>query len=169
METKKTVIRSHKWSLIVIGCLAVLGVFWWKTDSWPVVAMVNGIPVTRFELNQTLYKQGGQQVLDDIVTRRLIAHELAKKRVVVTDNEINRKIDEVKAQLGTEEQFNQALTMQGLTVDQVKEQIKLQLGLEKLVELSTDSAKTRTDIMNLVEKLKTEGKVWTVNGLRTTR
>ena len=51
-----------------IAALALLLVlFWYRTDSWPVVALVNGWPVTRFELNQLMYKRVGPEALENLV------------------------------------------------------------------------------------------------------
>ena len=144
--------------VLVVGAL-VVG-FWAKTKSWPVVALVNGVPVSRFEVDQMMYNRIGQQAVDEIITKRLIERELAEKKVKVDEAEVTKKLDDIKKQIGSDQDFAQALAFQGLTEAQLKEQIKFQLGLEKLVEPSTDSAKLQQDIMNMIQKLRTDAKIW---------
>lgn len=157
----KPKIKLPSWWKGAVGVVIVLVLYWWKTENWPVVAVVNGRPVTRFELNRELFNQAGRQTLDELVVRRLVAQEMFKRRVIVSDAEVDVKLDEAKKQFGSEDQFKQVLVANGLTLDQVRDQIKFRLGLEKMIEPSTDSAKMSTDIMDLVQKLKTDGKVWT--------
>ncbi len=163
VEISKTPIfnkKKLKVAGVVVLVAAGLGLFWWKTNSWPIVAVVNWVPVTRFEVNQQLYAQGGKQVLDSMVTQKLIAAELAKKNVKVTDADINVKLAEIQTQLGTQMTIDQALSLQGMTLPQFKDQLKFQMGLEKLVEPTTDSAKLRQEMLDLIQSLKDKAKVW---------
>lgn len=157
-----TKVVSHRWSLIVIGGLAVLTLFWWKTNSWPIVAIVNYWPVTRFEVNQALYKQAGAQALDSIITQKLINSEISKKKITVNDADVSKKLDEIKKSIGSEENFNQLLAMQNVSLDEVKKQIKFPMALEKLVEPSTDSAKMQENISKLLDSLRSQAKIWMI-------
>src|SRR3989344_4177369 len=77
-----------------IASLALLVVlFWYRTDSWPVVALVNNYPISRFELNQLMYKRVGQEALENLVVDKLIVQELAAKGVNVSDEEVTKKIE----------------------------------------------------------------------------
>ena len=127
-----------------IAALALLVVlFWYKTDSWPVVALVNNYPISRFELNQLMYKRVGQEALENLVVDKLIIQELSAKGVNVSDEEVTKKIEEIKTQIGSVESFEQALG-----------QIKIQLALEKLVEPSSDSAVLQERVTALVSSLR---------------
>ena len=138
-----------------IAALALLLVlFWYRTDSWPVVALVNGWPVTRFELNQLMYKRVGPEALENLVMDKLIIQELSSKGITVTEDETSKKLDEIKGQIGSQESFDQALAIQGMTEEQLKGQIKIQLALEKLVEPSSDSAVLQERVTTLVSSLR---------------
>lgn len=160
------VMRSHavgiRWALIVILCLLGVVGFWYKTNTWPIVAVVNYQPISRFEVDQQLFNQSGKEVVDGLITKKLIEQELKNKKITVTNAEVDTKMAEIKKQFGTEENFKQILTMQGMTEAQVVEQITLRIGLEKLVEPSTDSAKLQSDIAKLIDDLKLKAKIWTV-------
>lgn len=166
VDVKRTLPKIDKRKLKVAGVVVLvaagLGLFWWKTNSWPIVALVNGVPVTRFEVNQQLYAQGGAQVLDGIVTQKLIQSELSKKKISVSQADIDAKIAEIQTQLGENITVEQALSMQGMTLSQFKDQLKIQMGLEKLVEPTTDSAKLRQEMIDFVQGLKDKAKIWTL-------
>jgi foldase protein PrsA len=138
METEEMVVTTNsyqknnrRWIFILLLAAVGLVLFWQKTNTWPVAAFVNGRPISRFELNQQLYKQGGSQTLEGMISQRLIETEVAKNNVQVTDDEINKRLDEIKSSLG--DNYASALSAQGLTEDALKKQLKLQLSMEKLL------------------------------------
>lgn len=152
--------KWEKWRIPVL-LLLLLVLFWSQTNSWPVAAVVNYRPIWRWELDNQMYRQVGQQTLDNLITEQVIKDELAAKQISVDSKAVDAKVEDIKKQIGTEESFNQALTLQGMTLDQLKEQISMQMGLEKLVEPSTDSAKFQQQVYDLVQRLRSQAKVWT--------
>lgn len=153
-----------RWVVVGLFALLTLGLFWWKTNSWPVAAVVNGFPVMRFQLNQLMYSRVGPDALEELITKRLIEDELKFKRVKVSDVRVLEKLGEIKTQLGGDEAFSQALAYSGMTTEQLKGQIKWQLGLEALVETSTDSAVLQERVQQKVEELRQKAKVWKLTG-----
>jgi len=125
--------RKNKKYLWIAGVILLLGLWWYKTNTWPVVAMVGFTPVFRHQVNQALFKQGGKNVVEGIVTERLVKGELAKKGISVSDSQADAKIEEVKKSLGEGVDFDALLAEKGLTVDEVRSQVKIQLGLEQII------------------------------------
>src|SRR3989344_9175216 len=80
------------WGLVVLGALAL---FWYKTNSWPVVAMVGLRPVTRGEVTRALLKQGGKAEVESLITEMLVKKELDKLGVKVEASEVEAKIREI--------------------------------------------------------------------------
>jgi len=150
---------KRKW-LVVSGVL--LALFWYRTNSWPVVAVVNGVPVTRFELNQLMYARVGQDAVEDLLMRRIINREIANRKIKVTDGEVAERLNKLKEQIGSEESYKQALAIQGMTEAQLKGQIRIQTALEKMVDPSTDSAKLQQEVGDLVRSLRGKAVVWKV-------
>jgi foldase protein PrsA len=113
-----------------------------------VVATVNGEAITMAQLVQQLVLLGGPQIVDRIVQERIIRQEARKQGVVVSEKEIQEKVDqnlkEFKARLGTEERFQEYLTRQRRTPetfrDVMRPGIELNLLQEKLREKVTASA-----------------------------
>ncbi len=98
------------------------------------IATVNGEKITRDELADRLIKQSGKEVLDQMITEKLIAQEAKKKGINISEAEINKKIEEVKKQFPDEKTFQSQLDANNLTLESLKEQIKLQLIVEKALK-----------------------------------
>ncbi len=154
--------KKIKMVAVGLGIVALLGLFWYKTKSWPVVALVNYMPVTRFELNQMMYDKVGKEALDALITQKLVAQEMRTRKITITAKDIDAKLEEIKVQLGSDENFNQILELQGVSMQELRSQIEFQLKLEKLVPVSTDSAKTQEDISATLSALRTKAKIWMV-------
>lgn len=150
---------KKKW-LVISGVL--LGLFWYRTGSWPVVAVVNGAPVTRFELNQLMYAKVGQDAVEELLMSRIISQEVARKKIKVTDDEVAGKLKTLKEQIGSEDSYKQALAIQGMTEKQLLVQIRMQMALEKMVDASTDAAKLQQEVGQLVQSLRKKAVVWRI-------
>ncbi|MDO8488204.1 MAG: SurA N-terminal domain-containing protein [bacterium] len=152
------------WDKLRIPAILVLLLllFWYATNSWPVVALVNYRPIWRWQYEQAMTGQVGKQVIENLIVEQLIRDELANKKVVVSTGDVDGQINKIKTEVGSDESFQQALAFQGMTEASLREQITMQMGLEKLVEPSTDSAKISEDIYTLVQKLRSQARVWEV-------
>lgn len=157
--TKK---RDLSWVRYGIAILLGLGLFWYRTHTWPIAAVVNYEPITRFELDQMMYSRVGAEALDALVTQRLVSQELRKRKVSVTSAQVDAKIEEIKAQLGPDNNFEQILQLQNMTLSDLKTQIEFQLKLEKLIPASTDSAALQESVAKEISTLRTKAKVWMI-------
>ncbi len=161
MAKKKEVELWATWQKVAAVAL-LLALFWYRTNSWPIVAVVNGELVTRFELNQLMYSKVGEGAVEDLLMSRVISQEIANKKIKVTESEVAGKLKMIKDQIGSEESYRQALAIQGMTEKQLLGQIRMQLALEKMVGPSTDSAKLQQEVGQLVQELRTKAKVWKI-------
>jgi foldase protein PrsA len=120
---------------LLVGLVLILGLGFllYKTNNFPVVAMVGMRPITRYEINRELYKQSGKTMVDNLVTEVLINNELKKSKVVVSDSDINEKIESIKKSLGEGQDLNTLLSQRGMTLNDVKKQLRLQMGVEKVL------------------------------------
>lgn len=126
-------IRKPKPGYIALGVASVLiftSLFFAK--GLFVAATVNGSPVSRIAVIKELEKQGGKQVLESIIDKKLIETELDKLGARVTqeelDNEIRKIEEQVVAQGGT---LEVALAAQGMTREKLVEQIAMQKKIER--------------------------------------
>lgn len=109
------------------------------------VATVNGEKITQTELYDEMVKQSGSQVLDRMISLKLVAQEAKKNNVAVTDAEIQAELTKVKESVGGEEAFQQVLTQQGMTEQQVKDSIVVQLQATKILskDINTDDTELK--------------------------
>src|SRR5690606_27667234 len=73
------------------------------------VATVNGETITERELYEEMLRRTGQQVLDQMVTERLIRQAVAAAGVAVSDDAVQAEMDRVKAQLAEGVSLEEAL------------------------------------------------------------
>jgi len=119
--------------LAVIAIIALLYVF----RSQFVVATVNGQTVSRTAFNTELQKEAGQKSMDALVTKMLILQEANNQHISVSDQEVNNQINSIQDQLRKQGQsLPQALKAQGLTMEDLKEQVKIEKLIEKMLAKS---------------------------------
>lgn len=116
-------------SILILG-LVIMGM----TEEDPkVVAKVNGHPITENQYFFALKKQYGEQILDQLVTESLIKQEADKNKIEVTAKEVEDELDKMKKNMGTTEQFNQFLQQYKMSEEQVKERLKMNMMVEKMI------------------------------------
>ncbi len=99
-----------------------------------IVASVNGQPVTRWALVRNLEQQSASTVLENMTLKLLVEQELKKAGVAVSDEEMEAEITKIEEQLAAQGQnLDDLLEAQGLKRAEVKEQLALSKGLEKLL------------------------------------
>ncbi len=130
-ETCKGVsLKTVIWIAVAIVLLTLLFVY----KGLFVAATVNGSPISRFSVVKELEARSGKAALDNLIVEKLISMEAAKKGVKITDEQIAAEItnieNQIKSQGGT---LDQALSMQGMSMTDLKSQIRLQKELESLL------------------------------------
>ncbi|WP_438350013.1 SurA N-terminal domain-containing protein [Paenibacillus sp. FA6] len=98
------------------------------------VATVNGVDITKETLYNELVTLGGTQTLDNLITEQLIEQEVTKAKVTVSEEDVTKELDTIKKNFGTEEEFTAALTQMGMTLDNLKKEMQIQVKIRKLVE-----------------------------------
>lgn len=121
----------------VLGLVVlVLAVFLWKNKSWVVAATVNNRPVWRWDLESRMISRFGGQTIDELVSESLIRQTAAKDKVIISKIEIDNKVSEIEKSLAGKITIKDALAQQGMTIDDFRRQVELQLMLEKLTASS---------------------------------
>ena len=134
-------------ALIAVLVLAILVLL----KNQFIVVSVNGESINRLTLIRELEKQAGKKVLEGLVNNTLILQEAKKRNITITDNELNAEIKNIDENLKKRGQsLDQVLTLQGLTIDKVKDQIKLNLIMKKL--LSDKISVSDKDVSDYIEK-----------------
>lgn len=98
-----------------------------------------------------------KRLLDNLINAKLIEQAAKDKDIKVTDADIKKQIDQLKAGFKDEKQFEDALKSAGMTLDALNEQIRQQLMTQKLIEsLSKNQKVTDADIKTYYDANKSQ-------------
>lgn len=100
--------------------------------SWFIAATVNDFPITNLELQMKLNQQFRSQTLNQLINEKIILDEAAKNNALATEDEITNKISQVETNVGGPQALDTLLNQQGQTRNSIRNQIRLQLSIEKL-------------------------------------
>jgi len=129
-------IFASKKTLVILAILAVvaIAVFIFLSTRSEVVAKVGSESLTKDDLYTFFVEQNGEAALDTLITKNLIKQEVEKENITVTSEEIDAELQELIDSYGGEETFEQQLTASGLTQEDIKEDIEVNLQIEKILE-----------------------------------
>src|SRR5438128_8946143 len=97
------------------GAVRPLLAFGAAASDGPVLATVNGQPITQEELVQRLLSYHGKASLEAMINRMLVTQEAKRLGVTVTDAELDARVGLIKNQLGGAEGYSAWLAQGGLT------------------------------------------------------
>ncbi|QMV44656.1 peptidyl-prolyl cis-trans isomerase [Cohnella cholangitidis] len=98
------------------------------------LATVNGVSISKESLYNALVASGGQQTMETLINNELVRQAAEKAGIVVTNEDVDKELDAVRQNFSTEEEFLQTLSMYGMTLDGLKNDMTTQAQLRKLLE-----------------------------------
>lgn len=137
---------------LVIVATTLISIFANMNAGGDTVATVGDEKITKDDLYEALVKANGQQVLDTLVIKKIIQLEAKKNNIDVTKDEIQEELNETIENFGGKEAFNNALQYYGLTEEQIKEDIEINLYVNKL--LKSEIEITEDEMKNYFEENK---------------
>jgi foldase protein PrsA len=153
--------------LIAIALVAFAGVKLYNLISAgsasDIVATVNGEPIKK-ETIDTLYGTVPEDLratytkevlLNQTISDLVIKQEIEKRNITIDDAYLNEMVLNIQSQFADEDQFNQALTDQGLTYQEFRNQLSLKLRLNRMLEMDIPELKVNdTEITAFFNKNK---------------
>jgi len=123
---------------IIIGFLFILVLaeaiyFNSRTGLNEVVAKINNETITKEELYNFMVSQNGSQVLDYLISEKIVEMEAKANNISVTKEEIDKEIEKAAEQYGGIEAFKQTITAYGYSMDAIREDVEKSLIIEKLL------------------------------------
>lgn len=101
-------------------------------SKYLVVAWVDKIPVTAFEYYKILDQKFGKEVKEQLIVEQLINNEAVDRGISITEDEINKEIVKVEKEQGGKEGLQEVLNMNGISQDEFKKLVRLQLVRQKM-------------------------------------
>src|SRR5438309_9149263 len=104
-----------------------------------IVATIDGEPITAHELRRYAKEHAAQgtpdaQVLDALITDRLLEKEIKAQGITARADEIDRYVEEIQQRNGMDrERFGAALAAQGLSLESYRARVKSELEKAQLV------------------------------------
>ena len=154
-------VKTHRatYFLLPVSCFLLFGCRKGPQDG--VAATVNGHPILRTDVdkvyNAQLANNPQQQVpsadqadslrlniLHQLIVEESIEQRAAKENLVATDADVDAKLSEMKAPF-TEEQFQARLTASGISLPELKHDLRRSLTENKLLNKEINSRITVTD------------------------
>ncbi|HOY56410.1 MAG TPA: hypothetical protein PLH37_03255 [bacterium] len=133
-EAEKKVIKINRKAVVIAVIVIAVLVLAYFLKGLFIAATVNGSPIGRLSVIQKLEKASGKNLIDSIISTKLVNAEAVAKNIMVSDEEVDTQIKTIEAQVtaqgGT---LDAALALQGMSREDLKEQIVFQKQVEKLV------------------------------------
>ena len=90
---------KKKWTYITLVVIVLLAILvYWKANYF-IVATVNGEPISRYALMVELEKQGGQNTLEQMVTKKIIEQKAREAGNVVTQVDVDAEVARIEESL----------------------------------------------------------------------
>ncbi len=122
-----------------------------ELEKASIVAEVNGVAITRSELDETLNrylpqayyhsgvsgekkKEAEKEALEGLIERELFFQEAKKLDIKVRSVEVNQRFDEIKKAYPSRKAFKDALKQRGIDIKTLKRQIQRDILIKKLRE-----------------------------------
>lgn len=117
--------------LIVAAAVLIVAL---SLNNGEVVAKIGEEEISKDQFYDRLLEMYGSQVLDSMITEKIVELEAKKAKISVTDEDVQKELDKMIEQVGGEEMFSFQLAYSGYTMDQMKEELKNYLTIVKILE-----------------------------------
>lgn len=125
-------------SVLLVGCSG--------DDESRTVAKVDDEVITEAELNELLTTQYGENVLDTLITNKIVDLEAKKLKVKVSKDEIEEEYKVYAEQFGGEEALKESLKTYNVGIEDIKKDIETYLKtlkvMEDYIEIKDEDVKT---------------------------
>lgn len=126
--------NSSKKKYFILGIFVIfIALVLFLGKSYFLVAVVNNQPIFRWQLDKELEKRYGAQILDNLVTEKLINQEAQKAKINVTKEDIDAEIKNVTSTLPQGTDLQTALKAQGMTLEDFTKQVMIKLEAERIL------------------------------------
>lgn len=142
---------TKRWSTLVV-VIAVALLAYLGAKGYIVAAVVNGSPVFRWDVSRQLDARFGAQIIENMISEKLIASAAMKNKVVITAADVDAKTNEIVKSLGANVKLEDLLKYQGMTKEDFQHQIRLQLTVEKI--LGKDVSVSEMEVTDFITKNK---------------
>lgn len=117
---------------VVVLTVVIAGYLIRNNKGWFLAATVNGIPITKSELNTRLNSRFGKQILDALIGEKIILAEAAQKNLTASEQEIDEQLKELEKNLGPNTSLDDFLKLQSMSKNDLIDRIRMQTLINKM-------------------------------------
>ena len=142
-SSKQYLKKSKVWPLVFVVLIIVFVILIQKGAL--VAAIVNNRPIFQWDVVRLMYQRFGNQTLETLVTEKLIDSEASEKGIIVSSEEIEKRINEMVANIGGNVTIEELLSFQGISRTDFENQIKTQVIVEKILSQDIEVTDSQID------------------------
>lgn len=128
-------ILKLNWKIIIVAVVIIaLVILAYIYKGLLIAAMVDGSPISRLAIIQKLEQDSGKDLLDSLITEKLVQNEAVAKKIVISNDQVNEEIKKIEAQITAQAgTLEAALASQNMTLDDLKKRILFQKEMEVML------------------------------------
>jgi len=120
---------------ILLTGLAVLGFYQaGEKEKDPALVKAGDTSITQYQLYDEMKSVYGKQMIQELVAQSLIKQEAKLQKITVTQEEMDKEIDSIKKQIGSEEAFQDYVKSMGMNEQKLREKLSVLLTRDKLLD-----------------------------------
>ncbi|GIO05184.1 hypothetical protein J31TS6_12120 [Brevibacillus reuszeri] len=120
---------------ILLTGLAVLGVYQaGEKDKDPALVKAGDTSITQYQLYDEMKSMYGKQMIQELVAQALIKQEAKLQNITVAPEEMDKEIDSIKQQIGSEQAFQDYLKNMGMNEQKLREKLSVLMTRDKLLD-----------------------------------
>ena len=164
-------------TLVVISSITFIAIIWNKGDSadnGQILATIGGEAVTMKDIQEDYDQMKSQyasqginleeeenmkdtliyQIVQNHINQRLLLDRAKEMNLIITDEQMEDEYNSIMQQFPSEEEFQSALVMAGITKETLNKNIQTSLTIQLLARQKGDTEVTQEEINNYYEELK---------------
>lgn len=134
LPVKKFDVSILSASILLVG-LAILGVYQsGQKDLDPALAKAGDMQITQYQLYDEMKSLYGKQMMNELVAQSLIKQEAKLQNIAVSKEELDKEVNAMKQQIGTDQAFHDYLSSMGMNEQKLREKMEVLLTRDKLLD-----------------------------------
>ncbi|MGG4496378.1 SurA N-terminal domain-containing protein [Brevibacillus reuszeri] len=120
---------------ILLTGLVILGVYQaGEKDNDPALVKAGDTSITQYQLYDEMKSMYGKQMIQELVAQALVKQEAKRQNITVAPEELDKEIDSIKQQIGSEQAFQDYLKNMGMNEQKLREKLSVLLTRDKLLD-----------------------------------
>lgn len=122
--------------------------------SGKTAATVNGTPIKTETVTKKLWARYGNLILEEAINEKLLLAEAGKRDIMPSSGEIEAELSKIKSAYPGRQEFQTAIKEQGISEDELRDEINTRLAIRKLAIAWGKLSNTDEDVKQFFEDNK---------------